>query len=97
MPEGIDLISYPNPFNSGTTISIDWPEDVPDTEARIEIYNVLGQRIRSFVLEPGDRPGRIDLVWDGTSGNGEAVVSGTYFVLFRAGEFIRSIKVLLLR
>lgn len=45
--------NFPNPFNPSTTIRFDLPRD---TRITIEIYNVLGQRVRSIVddyLEAG--------------------------------------------
>ncbi|MBN2012433.1 T9SS type A sorting domain-containing protein [candidate division KSB1 bacterium] len=66
--------NYPNPFNSSTIISYTLPEA---GEARITIYNTLGQQVQEFVRHHPEA-GQYSLRWDGTNQNGEPVNSGVY-------------------
>ncbi len=58
---------------------------------RIEIYNVSGQLVRTLKLgkkEAGNYVKRQRAAyWDGRNGVGEAVASGIYFYVIRAGAF----------
>ena len=85
--------NYPNPFNPATTIQFSLPND---RQVRIEIFNVLGQRVRTFEL--GARPAGVHEVrWNGTSDNGSPLGSGLYFYCMRTPEYTQTRKMLLLR
>lgn len=85
--------AYPNPFNPATTIRY----DVRNTsEVRIEIFNVLGQKVRTLVDEQ-KLAGTYTAVWDGQNDSGEAVASGVYLYRMVAKQFVTSRKLLLLR
>lgn len=67
--------NYPNPFNPNTTISF---EIERETQVSLEIYNVLGQKVKTLVnevMEAGNYP----IEWNGTDDNGQPVTSGIYF------------------
>ena len=85
--------NYPNPFNPVTTIVFDLPEAV---DVRIEIFNVLGQRIRTLVNRP-HQPGSYRLQWDGKSDSRRAVTSGMYICRIQAGDYIQERKLLLMK
>ncbi|MBN1541103.1 hypothetical protein JW992_03085, partial [candidate division KSB1 bacterium] len=74
--------NYPNPFNPTTTIPFSLPYDMTVV---LEIYNVLGQRVRSLVdhLLPG---GQHQIVWDGRSNDGLPVAAGLYFYRLQVWE-----------
>jgi hypothetical protein len=76
LPTSYELLNnYPNPFNPSTVILYTLPEA---TDVKLEIYNVLGQRVR--VLVNGHQsPGYKTMVWDGKNDKGENVSSGIYF------------------
>ena len=85
--------NYPNPFNPTTTIEY----GVPDrSQVLIEIFNVLGQAVRTLVDEEKSA-GRYQAIWDCTDNSGRAVVSGVYFYRITAGSFKESKKMLLLK
>ena len=83
--------NYPNPFNPTTTIAYQLAEDA---DVRLEIYNVLGQRVHMLV-NAAQKAGSYKVVWDTTLNNGEAVSSGTYFYRLTAGAYEET-KVMLL-
>ncbi len=78
--------NYPNPFSAVTTIRYGLPSDAP---VRIEVFNVLGQRVAVLVDEVQE------------AGNHEAVfhsrglASGLYFCKLEAGGF-RSMRQMML-
>lgn len=94
IPQNFVLLNnFPNPFNSGTTISF----DVPKTE-RIElsIFNILGQHI--ITLFSGEAAvGRNTLLWNGVNGKGIHVASGVYICRLKTQSSIISKKMLYLK
>ncbi|MEK7775545.1 MAG: FlgD immunoglobulin-like domain containing protein [Candidatus Zixiibacteriota bacterium] len=74
--------NYPNPFNGTTYIEYDIPQR---SSVSIELYNVLGQRVRTLVSGSKD-PGKYRAMWDGLSDEGVDVASGVYYYRFSAGE-----------
>ena len=90
--------NYPNPFNPETTISFE-TNDLHKS-AQIEIFNIKGQKIKKFEINPEsihERLGRNEVVWHGTDENNKAVSSGIYFVRVKAGTNVVSRKILLLK
>ena len=85
--------NYPNPFNPETRILYDLPKAA---NVRIEIFNILGQRIKTLVDE--QKPaGTYSLIWNGRTDNNEAATSGVYIYRLKTNEFVKSRKLLLLR
>lgn len=80
--------NYPNPFNSSTTIRYRLPVD---GNVRITLYNILGQEIR-ILLNGFNEAGEYDMLLDGSK-----LASGVYFYTLRAGEFIQTKKLILLK
>lgn len=64
--------------------------------ARIELYNVLGVRVRTLYAD-SQGVGEHVLVWDTRDDAGIKVPRGTYFVLLRAGADLRSLPLIVLR
>jgi len=85
--------NYPNPFNPSTGIQYDLPKA---THVKIEIYNTLGQRVRTLVNK-NKTAGSYQVIWDGDNDNGEPVPSGIYFYIMNTSEFKQSRKMLLVR
>jgi hypothetical protein len=75
IPKSFSMTLYPNPFNSSLAINIDG--DASD----IAIYNLLGQRIRTF-----SDITNTSIIWDGRSDTGVPCASGIYFVRTSSGE-----------
>jgi hypothetical protein len=85
--------NYPNPFNPGTTIGF----SVPRPEwVRLEIFNSLGQRIRTLLDAPV-ASGRQALRWDGLDEYGIQVAAGRYFYRIKAGQFVATKSLMLIK
>lgn len=85
--------NYPNPFNPSTTINY-----YVSSAAKVElkIYNQLGQEIRTLENSVQTN-GAHQTLWDGRDGNGNSVSSGLYFYRLKAGSFVETRKMLLIR
>jgi len=70
---------YPNPFNSWTKISVRLQKGVRADQARVAMYNVLGQVVRTFDSGVLSSSTIHTYTWDGTNDFGRAVSSGVYF------------------
>jgi len=85
--------NYPNPFNSVTTVKYFLPKAEP---VRLEIYNLLGQRVRTLVS--GQKPaGEHQVSWDGRDDAGREVAGSVYIYRLTAGGLKQSRKLVLLR
>ena len=67
--------NVPNPFNPSTVIPYRLDADGP---VRLEIYNLLGQRIRTLVDEV-QAAGAYRVRWDARDATGRSVATGIYF------------------
>jgi hypothetical protein len=87
------LQNFPNPFNPVTAIEYFLPQTA---NVRIDILNVLGQRVR--ILVAGQRPaGSHRIIWDGKDDLNRQVPSGVYIYQLTTGKYRESRKMLLLR
>jgi hypothetical protein len=85
--------NYPNPFNPATIIEYTLPKT---SKVKIQIYNVLGQMVRNLVDELQDQGYKM-ILWDGKDDRGHELSSGVYFYRIRAGNFVKSKKMILLK
>jgi hypothetical protein len=85
--------NYPNPFNPNTTIKFEIPHA---GLVRLEIFNILGQRVTRLVDEYRSA-GPHSVIWDGTNGSGKQVSTGIYFTRLSSGDKTEIKKMLLLR
>jgi flagellar hook assembly protein FlgD len=85
--------NYPNPFNAKTEIKYTLPAD---TDVRLEIYNVLGQKVITLVDE-NQKAGYYSMIWDGRSETGESVTSGIYFYRLVSSEGVFKKSMVLLK
>jgi hypothetical protein len=89
IPEDFFLYqNYPNPFNPTTTIQYDLPKE---SNVELIIYNLLGEKIAELV-NTIQKTGRYEVKW-----NAENFASGIYIYQFKAGDFISSKKLLLVK
>jgi len=97
MPRAFALLqNYPNPFNPHTVIGYDVPETVEEAHVMISIYDARGRMVRILVDEVKSS-GNHQVFWNGESDRGEELSSGIYFYVMRAGEFVNTRKMILLR
>ena len=94
LPNDFNLFqNHPNPFNPETTLKFAVPENVSVT---LNIYDITGKLVRNLVNET-KRRGFHNVEWDGKDYNGNKVSSGVYIYKLRAGSFIDSKKMTLLK
>jgi hypothetical protein len=85
--------NYPNPFNPSTTVKYELPKPV---EVHLKIYDLMGQHVRTLVQQ--DQPaGRYTILWDGRNEKGEVLASGVYLYQLRAGSFVQTRRMALVR
>ncbi len=85
--------NVPNPFNPNTLIPYRLDTDGP---VRLEIYNLLGQRIRILVDEV-QAAGSYRVSWDARDGRGGAVAAGVYLVRLHYPGGVQTRRVLHLK
>jgi len=85
--------NYPNPFNPTTQIYYQLPRA---SDVELVIYNLLGQEVRRLV-ETRAAAGRYSVTWDGLNETGNPVASGIYLYRFRAGDYSRVMKMILMK
>jgi len=85
--------NYPNPFNPVTEITYDLPRS---EQVNISIYNTTGQKVKTL-NEAHQSAGTYTIQWDGKDENSLQLCSGIYFCRIQAGQFRKSIKIMLLR
>ncbi|KAA3601545.1 MAG: T9SS C-terminal target domain-containing protein [Calditrichaeota bacterium] len=74
--------NYPNPFNP--TTSINYELEIANSEnAKLVIFNILGETVKEFELE--EKKGTV--IWNGTDSKNSLVSSGIYFYKLSAGKF----------
>lgn len=93
LPEGFVLHqNFPNPFNPSTTLSFVIGNS---SFVSLKVYDVLGNEIATLVDE--EKPaGSYEVEFNPTSGI-RTLVSGIYFYQLKAGKFITTKKMLLLK
>jgi len=89
LPEHFSLSqNYPNPFNPTTQIKYALPRDC---WVRLEIYNILGQRVATLV-DGKQKTGNKVARWDASR-----LASGVYFYRIRVGDFVQTRRMILLK
>ena len=79
---------YPNPFNPVTHIQYSVPKN---TDIRIAVYNILGQRT-DYLVNNFQTQGYYSIRWDASR-----YPSGLYFITMEAGQFRETRKVLMIK
>jgi hypothetical protein len=85
--------NYPNPFNPITTLRYNLPEQA---QVILTIYNLMGREITKLVNTTQDAGFR-SVQWNATDMRGKPVSAGVYLYQIRAGEFVQTRKMVLLK
>lgn len=85
--------NYPNPFNPTTSIKYDLPFD---SHVSIVIYNSLGEAVRTLINETVPA-GYHSIMFDGRGDNGGELASGMYIYRINAGDYSRSMKMMMVK
>lgn len=85
--------NYPNPFNPSTTMAYSLPKR---SHVTITIYNVLGQKVATLI-DRDETAGSYSVDWNGIDDSGHPVAAGVYLYRLRAGDYIKTEKMLLLK
>lgn len=92
--------NFPNPFNENTQFlyTVKGAADSPESSAEVivRIYNLLGQKVNEQNLGI-KKPGQYLFRWSGLSDENRLLPSGVYFYQLKAGEFVQTKKMVLLR
>ena len=80
--------NYPNPFNPTTTITYQLPKS---ENIKLKIYNLLGEEVKTLV-EDNEVAGIYHVKFDGSN-----FASGVYFYRLRAGNFVDTKKLILMK
>ncbi len=80
--------NYPNPFNPTTMISYSVPKRAM---VHIEVYDALGRRVATLV-DSEKSPGKYSVEF-----NGSELASGVYFITMRAGAYMNTRKVMMIK
>ena len=93
-----ELNNHSNPFNPSTTISFSIPKS--SSLVNLEIYNIKGQKIKTFpVILSGDEgrgENKFSVVWNGTDQNNQPVSSGIYLYKLHVDGKTEAVKKCLL-
>lgn len=94
IPESFEVSqNYPNPFNPSTTIRYSLPEE---TYVSIKIFDVNGNYVADLA-DNHQNPGTYSITWNGKNNNGQSVASGVYYFNIKAGNFVKTTKMMLLK
>lgn len=80
--------NYPNPFNPSTIIRYSIPQT---SKVMIKIYDILGNEVATLMDEEKS-VGTYELTW-----NAASLPSGIYFYQLRAGDYVETKKMVLIR
>jgi uncharacterized delta-60 repeat protein len=88
--------NYPNPFNPTTKIKFEIPDfplmkGVRGMSVRLTIYDILGRGIAPLVNQPL-QPGSYEVEWDASN-----YPSGVYFYRLQANDFMKTMKMVLIK
>jgi len=84
--------NFPNPFNPVTTIKYALPFE---SKVTLKVYDILGNEIAVLVNEE-KKSGNYEIDFQSAMGN-KQLASGVYFYQLRAGNFVQTKKMMLLK
>lgn len=92
VPERFGLYNnYPNPFNPVTKIRFDIPNISGNRNVNLTVYDVLGNQVAVLVNEEL-KAGKYEASWEASN-----FASGIYFYRIKAGEFVQTHRMVLVK
>jgi len=88
--------NYPNPFHNFTTISFNITAEDGE-KAEILIYNLKGQKIKTFSNYQITKSSNQQVMWDGTNEKNKPVSSGIYFYQLKTDNYQKTKKMIFMR
>jgi len=85
--------NYPNPFNPTTSIFYNLSQE---SNVQIEVFNVKGQKVKTLIND-FEEAGNHQVYWNGTDESSKPVSSGVYFYKMKAGKFVSTKKMILMK
>ncbi|MBD3342170.1 MAG: T9SS type A sorting domain-containing protein, partial [Candidatus Lokiarchaeota archaeon] len=85
--------NYPNPFNAGTKITYHLSGA---GNVSLKIYNIRGEEIRTLIDEY-QNSGMHTTSWNGKNDQGHPVSSGVYICKLKSVDYIRAVRMVVLR
>ena len=85
--------NYPNPFNPITSLLYDLPAQAQVT---LTVYDLMGREVTQLV-NTTQEAGYRSVQWNATDSFGKSVSAGVYLCQIRAGEFVQTKKMVLLK
>jgi hypothetical protein len=85
--------NYPNPFNPSTTIKYSIPSNGKRemSNTKLIVYDILGREVATLINEK-QKPGNYEVVF-----NAQNLASGTYFYRLTSGDFVKTMKFVLIK
>ena len=80
--------NYPNPFNPSTIIKFSVPKEV---QVKLSVFNILGEKVKELRNEMM-KPGYYEVEF-----NASTLASGVYLYRIKAGDFIETKKMVLMK
>ncbi len=95
--------NYPNPFNPSTKIKYEIPDQVRNDSrlVTLKVYDVLGNEVATLVNEE-KQPGTYEVEFSAkggsaSGGNAYSLPSGIYFYQLKAGNYVETKKMVLIK
>lgn len=86
--------NYPNPFNPSTTLSFSIPKSEKVT---ISIYDLNGRHVKTLIDNQYYSSGKHQVQWNGRDAFGQKVSSGMYYYRLKAGNFVKTKSMLMVK
>ena len=88
--------NYPNPFNPSTTINYTIPGNITDNfvgglEVQLKVYDILGEEV-AIIVDKKQNPGNYSVIF-----NASNLASGFYYYQLRAGESVKTRKMIFIK
>ena len=86
--------SYPNPFNSTTTINFNLPKE---SSVNLVVIDLLGRKVRTILNDKMKNKGSYQVKWHGYDDFGSLVPSGIYLIHFTSESYSKHFKTVLIK